>query len=137
MATIMTFQEFQNRARLYVIGALYPTELAEFERAKLEFGGRAKSFLRECYALREAFALSLRPAGDREGLKQPGAHQIGIGSIISNWRGKVFLARSGNHLLPRLRIRNAGGLAGPLPNCLNHDNKALISQFFVSPWLLP
>ena len=80
MATTMTFQEFQNRARLYVIGALYPTELAEFERAKLEFGGRAISFHRECNALREAFALSLRPAGDREGLKRRVLTRSGSGS---------------------------------------------------------
>jgi len=70
MATIMTFQEFQNCARLCAIGALYPGELAEFERASVQFGPRAKSFVRECSALRDAFALSLRPANTQGALKQ-------------------------------------------------------------------
>jgi hypothetical protein len=65
----MTFEEFQNRARLYVIGALYPNELAEFEKAKTAFAPRADNFLRDCYALRDAFALSLRPVTAREALK--------------------------------------------------------------------
>ena len=64
----MTFPEFQNRVRLYVIGALYPEEMPEFERARQEFGAQAERFVRECYALREAFALSLRPASKRESL---------------------------------------------------------------------
>jgi hypothetical protein len=38
----MIFEEFQNRARLYVIGALYPNELAEFERATTLLGPRPK-----------------------------------------------------------------------------------------------
>jgi hypothetical protein len=66
----MTFEEFQNRARLYVIGALYPEELAEFQWATTLFGTRAKSFIRDCYALRDAFALSLRPAARRAALKE-------------------------------------------------------------------
>jgi hypothetical protein len=70
MAATMSFEEFQNRARLYVIGALYPYELAEFEQATHQFGLRAKNFIRECYGLRDAFALSLRPANTRAGLNQ-------------------------------------------------------------------
>ena len=66
----MTFPEFQNRVRLYVIGALYPEEMPEFEQARREFGDRAERFLRECYALRDAFALSLRPASERHALKR-------------------------------------------------------------------
>jgi hypothetical protein len=66
----MTFEEFQNRARLYVIGALHPEELAEFERATTQFGSRAQNFLRDCYALRDAFALSLRPPESRAALKK-------------------------------------------------------------------
>ena len=66
----MTFEEFQNRARLYVIGALYPEELAEFERATSLFGTRAKSFIRDCYTLRDAFALSLRTEAYRAALKE-------------------------------------------------------------------
>ena len=57
----LSFEEFQNRARLYVLGALYPGELAEFKRATAAFGAKADRFIRECCALRDAFALSLRP----------------------------------------------------------------------------
>ena len=58
----MSFDEFQNQARLYVIGALYPGELAEFKKASTGFGAKADRFIRECYSLRDAFALSLRPS---------------------------------------------------------------------------
>jgi len=58
----MSFDEFQNRSRLYVIGALEADELEEFERARKEFGQKGEDFISECYGLHEAFALSLRPA---------------------------------------------------------------------------
>jgi phosphopantetheinyl transferase (holo-ACP synthase) len=58
----MSFEEFQNQSRLYVIGALEPEELEEFERARKKFGKKAEHFIAKCYALHEAFALSLRPA---------------------------------------------------------------------------
>ena len=68
--SLMTFEDFQNRARLYVIGALYPEELPEFESAKSQFGSRAQSFLHDCYALRDAFALSLRSPARQTALNQ-------------------------------------------------------------------
>ena len=58
----MNFKEFQNHSRLYVIGALEADELEEFEEARKKFGKKAEDFIGECYALHEAFALSLRPA---------------------------------------------------------------------------
>ena len=58
----MSFEEFQNRSRLYVIGALEPEELEEFEAARKDFGQKGEDFISECYGLHEAFALSLRPA---------------------------------------------------------------------------
>ena len=58
----MNFEEFQNQSRLYVIGALEAGELEEFEKARKKFGKKAEDFITECYALHEAFALSLRPA---------------------------------------------------------------------------
>ena len=64
-----TFREFQNCARLYVIGALNPAELAQFKQAAAAFGARAERFIRECCTLRDAFALSLRPKRAREGLR--------------------------------------------------------------------
>jgi hypothetical protein len=58
----MNFEEFQNRSRLYVIGALESDELEEFEEARKQFGQKGEDFIGECYALHEAFALSLQPA---------------------------------------------------------------------------
>lgn len=58
----MSFKEFQNQSRLYVIGALESEELEEFERARKKFGKKAEDYISECYGLHEAFALSLRPA---------------------------------------------------------------------------
>jgi hypothetical protein len=66
----MSFEEFQNRARLYVIGALEPDETDEFEQARKEFGQPAEDFIAECYNLHEAFALSLRPEKSSDALKQ-------------------------------------------------------------------
>ncbi|MEO7166602.1 MAG: hypothetical protein ABI787_06625 [Spartobacteria bacterium] len=65
----MNFEEFQNRARLYVIGALENGESREFEDARREFGQKAEGFITECYRLHEAFALSLRPAKSSDALK--------------------------------------------------------------------
>jgi hypothetical protein len=66
----MSFEEFQNRARLYVIGALEPDETEDFEQARKEFGQQAEDFIGECYNLHEAFALSLRPEKSSDALKQ-------------------------------------------------------------------
>ncbi|MEO5721211.1 MAG: hypothetical protein ABIR71_07055 [Chthoniobacterales bacterium] len=66
----MSFEEFQNRARMYVIGALEPDENEEFEVARKEFGDPAENFIAECYNLHEAFALSLQPKKSSDALKQ-------------------------------------------------------------------
>ena len=66
----MNFEEFQNRARLYVIGALEAEETEEFEEARKAFGARAEETIAECYALHEAFALSLKPAKSSDALKE-------------------------------------------------------------------
>ncbi len=58
----MNFNEFQNQSRLYVIGALEGEELEEFEETRKKFGKKGEEFITKCYALHEAFALSLRPA---------------------------------------------------------------------------
>ena len=65
----MNFEQFQNRSRLYVIGALEPEELEEFEKARRKFGKKADDFISKCYALHEAFALSLRPAKSSDVIK--------------------------------------------------------------------
>jgi hypothetical protein len=65
----MNFSQFQNQARLYVIGALEAEELEEFEKARKKFGKKGEDFITKCYALHEAFALSLRPAKASAGIK--------------------------------------------------------------------
>lgn len=65
----MNFEQFQNQSRLYVIGALEQDELEQFEKARKEFGQKAEDFISECYALHEAFALSLKPAKSSAALK--------------------------------------------------------------------
>jgi hypothetical protein len=56
----MNFEEFQSESKLYVIGALEPEEVEEFEQERKKFGKRAEHFITQCYALHEAFTLSLR-----------------------------------------------------------------------------
>ena len=65
----MNFSEFQNQSRLYVIGALETEELEEFEKARKKFGKKGEDFITKCYALHEAFALSLRPAKSSDAIK--------------------------------------------------------------------
>jgi hypothetical protein len=65
----MSFDEFQNRSRLYVIGSLEPDELEEYEEARKTFGQKGEDFIAECYALHEAFALSLKPAKSSSAIK--------------------------------------------------------------------
>ena len=66
----MNFEEFQNRARLYVIGALEPEEVEEFELARKDYGQKAEDFIAECYNLHEAFALSLKPEKSSDAIKE-------------------------------------------------------------------
>ena len=66
----MNFEQFQNQSRLYVIGALESEETEEFEKARQKFGKKGEDFLTKCYALHEAFALSLRPAKSSDAIKE-------------------------------------------------------------------
>ena len=66
----MNFEEFQNQSRLYVIGALEPEELEEFDRERKKSGKRAEDFITRCHALHEAFALSLRPKKASASIKE-------------------------------------------------------------------
>jgi hypothetical protein len=66
----MNFEEFKNQSRLYVVGALESEELEEFERQRKKFGKKAEDFVIQCYALHEAFALSLRPAKASGAIKE-------------------------------------------------------------------
>jgi hypothetical protein len=66
----MSFEEFQNQARLYVIGALEAEETEAFELARKQFGQQAEDFIGKCYSMHEAFALSLRPEKSSDALKE-------------------------------------------------------------------
>ena len=41
----MSFEEFQNQSRLYVLGALEPDELQQFEDARKTFGQKGEDFI--------------------------------------------------------------------------------------------
>jgi hypothetical protein len=66
----MDVEEFQNQSRLYVIGALEPEELEEFERERKKSGKKAEDFVTQCYALHEVFALTLRSAKASVAIKE-------------------------------------------------------------------
>ena len=66
----MNFEQFQIQSRLYVIGALEAEEIEEFEKARKKFGKKGEAFITKCYALHEAFALSLRPAKSSAAIKE-------------------------------------------------------------------
>ena len=57
----MSFDQFENQARLYVLGALDASETSAFDEARRAFGARAEEFIQECRRLNAAFALSLHP----------------------------------------------------------------------------
>ena len=66
----MKSEEFQNQSRLYVIGALEPEEMEEFKRERKNLGKKAEDSITQCYALHEAFALSVRPAKASAAIKE-------------------------------------------------------------------
>jgi len=66
----VNFEEFQNQSRLYVIGALEPEELEEFEQERKKFRKKAEDFVTQCYTLHETFALSLRSAKASAAIKE-------------------------------------------------------------------
>ena len=57
----MNFEEFENLARLYVVGALEDREEEAFHEARQNFGDRAEELIAEFRQLNSVFALSLRP----------------------------------------------------------------------------
>ena len=67
---MMSFEEFENQARLYIVGALDDAETLAFSEARKEFGERAEAFLNECQRLNAAFALSLRPRAPKIDAKE-------------------------------------------------------------------
>ena len=66
----MNFEDFEARARLYVLGALEEDELTEFERERVTLGARAESVIEECQELNAAFALTLLPTAPKPATKE-------------------------------------------------------------------
>lgn len=65
----MNFEEFENLARLYVVGALDEEEMNSFLAARRHFGARAEATITEFRRLNSVFALSLRPHAPRPDTK--------------------------------------------------------------------
>ena len=70
----MNFEEFQNQSRFYVVDALEPGEVEEFEREREKFGKKAEDVVTQCYASHEAFALSLRSLKASAAIKEAHVH---------------------------------------------------------------
>ena len=66
----MSSDDFERRARLYVLGALDDEELARFEEERQAFGTDAERVIQECERLNSMFALSLRPTPPKPTTKQ-------------------------------------------------------------------
>ena len=66
----MNSDDFESKARLYVLGALDDEELSDFERTRHEMGPPAEHIIQECERLNSMFALSLRPTAPKPATKQ-------------------------------------------------------------------
>ncbi len=67
----MSFEEFENQARLHVLGVLEDEDdIAQFEKARVEFGERGEAVISEYQRLSAAFALSLRPTPPKPATKE-------------------------------------------------------------------
>ena len=66
----MNSEEFESRARLYVLGALDDEELVRFETERHQLGPVAERVIQECERLNSMFALSLRPTPPKATTKQ-------------------------------------------------------------------
>ena len=65
----MTFEGFQNYARLYVVGALDPEEMEKFTFAREYHGPAAQEFVAECNCRHERLELILKPAPKMQAIK--------------------------------------------------------------------
>lgn len=66
----MSSEDFESRARLYVLGALDDEELTHFEDERHKLGPPAERIIQECERLNSMFALSLRPTPPKATTKQ-------------------------------------------------------------------
>ena len=66
----MNSEEFESKARLYVLGAMDDEELREFDHLRHGIGAEAERIIQECERLNSMFALSLRPTPPKPATKQ-------------------------------------------------------------------
>lgn len=66
----MNSEDFESKARLYVLGAMDDDELLAFDRERHSMGTEAERIIQECERLNSIFALSLRPTPPRPATKQ-------------------------------------------------------------------
>ena len=66
----MNSEDFENKARLYVLGALDDDELTRFEEDRHQLGPAAERVIQECERLNSIFALSLKPTPPKATTKQ-------------------------------------------------------------------
>ena len=91
----MNFEKFQNQSRLYVIGALESEEVEEFEREREKFGKKAEDFVTQCYALHQAFALSLRSLKDSAAIKEQLIFMVRERKQVTHAEGAAAVALTG------------------------------------------
>lgn len=72
----MKYEEFQQLARLYVLGALDPDEKEQFLAGRALFGPKGEAFIDQCRKLSAALALSLRPRAPHPETKEKLMEQI-------------------------------------------------------------
>ncbi len=66
----MNSEEFESKARLYVLGALDDEEMVRFEEERHQLGAAAERIIQECERLNSMFALSLKPTPPKATTKQ-------------------------------------------------------------------
>ena len=66
----MNSEDFESKARLYVLGAMDDEELHDFDHLRHEMGSEAERIIQECERLNSMFALSLRPTPPKPATKQ-------------------------------------------------------------------
>jgi hypothetical protein len=76
----MNFEEFQNQSRFYVVGDWSLGKWKNLKESGKSSAKKAEDFVTQCYALHEAFALSLRS------LKASAAIKEQLTSMVREWK---------------------------------------------------
>jgi len=95
----MSFDEFQQLARLFAAGALDEEETFQFMAGRKKFGRHAEAFITQCHKLGAALALSLRPCAPDPRTKER------LLAMIQNMQWGGFAPRKRRRLRGVLRLR--------------------------------